>query len=173
MRNGAGVSTGAAASGSGRGKGIAAATEAMPFIERLRRLGADFLDQMEAKGAHGIRDHISQTPQDLIRRCKLSARSGKRRDLIEAATSFTNKHTANMAVKENLIHNVDKITQWLAKPEEKYGVFLCQHDHVIGYGTTRLAQAMKYDLSVSRVVLEADTTSSLGFKLITTFPVAE
>ena len=149
----------------------ATAAKATPLIEQLRPLGADFLDIMEAKGAHGIRDHVGQTPQDLIRRCKLSARSGKRRDLIEAATSFPNKHTANMAVKENLIHNVDAITQWLARPGEKHGVFLHQHDHTIGFGTTRLAPAMQYDLSISRVILEVDTTSPLGFKLITTFPV--
>ncbi|MBM3893630.1 hypothetical protein FJ365_04505 [Candidatus Dependentiae bacterium] len=147
----------------------AEATKSVPLIERLRSLGADFLDQMEAAGGHALRDHVGKTPQDLIKRIITTD------EHLSAATAFINKHTANQSVLTNLRKNASAIEEWLVtNPGTKaQKAFVCKHNFPIGFGVAEKSTTIINDLTTSRVILIPDPTRPLGFRINTAFPIID
>ena len=132
--------------------------------QKIRNVGDDILDIMKKAGGHTLEKHVGQTNNELI----LRAMNSK----IGAASSFTNKHTAINAVKENLRNNAEEIAKWLRSNQHiKQKAFEFLHDNTIGYGVTQGKKCPVYNLKVSKVVIEIDKTQDLGFKILTSFPM--
>jgi hypothetical protein len=156
------------------GATAAEAAKSVPLIERLRPVGADFLDKMEAAGGHTLQKHVGQTPQELLRRCKISARETSKGPKITGATSFTNKQTANTAVLQNIRNNANFIEAWIASPVDQkklHTAFDFSHDFPIGFGVEEKSKTVIYDLATSRVTITRDPSNALGFRVVSAFPV--
>jgi len=132
---------------------------------KIRSVGDDILDQMEAAGGHTLEKHVSITDEELIKRAI--------QEDVEAATSFTNKSTAVKAVKQNLRKNADDIVDWLANPQSSRKTFDVTHNYGIGKGVLSDNKTILSDLTKSRIVLVKDSTQELGFRIISAFPVVK
>ncbi len=126
-----------------------------------------FLDQMEAKGAHALRDHVGKTPQDLIKRIITTD------EHLSAATSFTNKQTANTAVLQNIRNNANAIEAWITSPVDPRRpnkAFEFTHDIPTGFGVAEKSKTVVHELTTSRVTIARDPLSVLGFRVDSAFP---
>ena len=161
-------SAGASAAASGRGgAGAGASAVAEPLIEKLRYLGPDFLDQMEAAGGHALRDHVSHTNQSLILRAN-------RETGIEYATAFLNKRVATQAVLENMRNNAVAIQDWVASTpllkDRPTKAFIYSHTRPLGFGVAEDKKTVLYNLSKSKVIIKRDKQAPLGFRVHTAYP---
>lgn len=129
----------------------------------IRNVDNNILDIMELAGGHTIERHVSKTNQELIRRAI--------KEDVDAATSYANKAIATKAVQENLRKNANEIAKWLNESDTGRKVFDVSHNYPIGKGALGDKKQIINDLSNSRVVLVRDSTSELGFRILTTFPV--
>lgn len=88
------------------------------------------------------------------------------------AKSFTNKSTATQCVQQNLRKNADQIENWL---QDSYNqnplVVECNHWYEIGYGAQAGSQHITYGLTSSKIFMVKDSSVSLGFKIITAYPL--
>jgi hypothetical protein len=132
--------------------------------KRICNIGEDVLDVMEELGGHAMERHVSKNNDWLGYR----AMHGK----VKAASTFTDKHTAIKAVKENLRHNSREIVEWI---KDKYTdpkiTFEFFHRHSLGKTIPKGKTTPIENLTTTRVVLIKDTDSCLGFKILTAYPV--
>jgi hypothetical protein len=131
---------------------------------KIRNVGDDILDIMEKAGGHTLEKHVAKKFD------KLRARFGSGE--VNMASAFTNKKIAINAVKDNLRRNVKDIASWLVNdPIRKEIVVECSHSYTLGKGTLKSKKSPCYNLASSRMILRRDDTQSIGFKIITAFPV--
>ncbi|MDC2864640.1 RNase A-like domain-containing protein [Bacillus sp. BP-3] len=128
----------------------------------IRNVGDDILDVMESNGGHTLEKHVSKSNEDLIKRAI-------QEDV--DATSYTNKNTATKAVQENLRKNADEISKWLNEEKGGRKVFDVEHKYSIGKGVLEDKKQVMYNLNKSRVVLIRDSSSEVGFRILTSFPL--
>ncbi|NEW09152.1 S8 family serine peptidase [Paenibacillus sp. SYP-B3998] len=132
---------------------------------KIRNVGDDILDRFEgypnANGGHTLRDHVSMTNEELVRRAIQEELD---------ATSFENKSTAIKAVQQNLRKNASQIEEWL-KNSGGIKAFEVDHGYSIGFGAAEKTGTMRYNLTKSRVVLVRDSSISEGFYILTSFPI--
>ncbi|WP_202882524.1 RNase A-like domain-containing protein [Gracilibacillus saliphilus] len=145
----------------GRGDGNKVTSNVNPEV--IRKVDNDILDRMESLGGHTIDRHVGKTNEELIKRAI--------QQNVEAATSFTDKSTAIKAIQENLRKNANNIAEWINNSDTGRKVFDVSHKNSIGKGALEDKKQIIYDLTNSRVVLIRDTSSELGFRILTSFPV--
>jgi hypothetical protein len=136
------------------------------IAQKIRNVGDDILDVMEKAGGHTLERHIGKRNSDLTKRIAKSP-------VVKSASSFTNKRMAIKSVKENLRNNADEIASWLMTnptlDQKKSFDFL--HSYHIGKGAIKSTKKAPCDLVKSRVVLIPNSTSELGFDILTAFPI--
>ena len=71
--------------------------------DEIRRINDDIIDQMDSNGGHIQEKHVGKSNEFLLQR---AIHEGD-------ATSFPNKRTATTAIKENILRNVNRISDWL------------------------------------------------------------
>jgi hypothetical protein len=135
------------------------------IVQKIRNVGDDILDVMEKAGGHTLKRHVNKKHSDLIARAM--------EDTYDTITTFSNKRTAINAVKENLKHNAEKITSWLATnpPHNSKKSFDFLHTYQIGQGVIKGKKNALHPLTESRIVLIPCSTNEFGFEIITSFPI--
>ncbi|MCG8483194.1 MAG: hypothetical protein MJA31_07810 [Clostridia bacterium] len=130
---------------------------------KLRNIADDILDQMEAAGGHTLEKHVSKTNNELINRAVNEGID---------ATSFANKSTATKSVQQNLRNNASEIEKWLDNSSNNgYLIVDYNHMNVIGSGAKAGSQHITNGLTKSRIFMVKDSSQSLGFKIITSYPI--
>ena len=130
---------------------------------KIRNVADDILDQMEVAGGHTLERHVSMTNNELINRAVSEGVD---------ATSFTDKSTAIKCVQQNLRKNADEIERWLKNSSNQNPLLVvCYHRYEIGYGAQSGSQHITYGLMSSKIFMVKDSSMSLGFKIITSYPI--
>jgi len=145
--------------------GGSAAAAHQDIVQKIRNVGDDILDVMEKAGGHTLKEHVSKTHSKLISRISTIK--------TKTVTSFTNKHVAINAVKENLKYNAEKIASWLVTnpPHNAKKSFDFLHPYHIGNGIIKGKRNGLQSLNESRIVLTPCLTNEFGFEIITSFPI--
>ena len=120
------------------------------------------LEAHENAGGHLLERHVGKTPEDL------SARLASDKD-IDAASSFTDKATAEKAVAETIETNQAKIDSWLASGAKRPLAISQTMDEPVGISMPRGAPAASPTSSV-RVILVRDASFPDGYRILTGFP---
>lgn len=136
------------------------------IVYKIRNVGDDILDIMEKAGGHTLERHVGQTHSDLL----IRAIDAKGSDTI---STFSSKRIAIKSVQENLKNNCSQITTWLQNnpSPNKPKSFDFIHSQEIGNGIFKGKKNRLHSLNSSRVVLLADSSNELGFKIVTSFPI--
>jgi hypothetical protein len=136
------------------------------IAHKIRNIGDDILDIMEKLGGHTLERHVGQTYEELFKRAIDAPGS-------DAISTFSSKRVAIKSVQENLKNNCTQITTWLQNnpSPKKPKAFEFLHSREIGNGIIKGKKNGVYSLYSSRVVLLADLSSELGFKIVSSFPI--
>lgn len=129
---------------------------------KIRNVADDILDVMEGPQSHTIALHVSMTNQELIYRAISEAKD---------ATSYLNKSTAIKCVQQNLRRNADIVEEWLKNSNNNPLKIICNHEYSIGYGARSGMNNITYGLMNSQIYMVRDSTLSLGFRIITSYPI--
>ena len=142
--------------------------------DEIRRIDDDIIDQMDGNGGHIQERHVGKSNEYLLQR---AIHDGD-------ATSFPNKRTATMAIKENIRRNVNQISDWLNNPKGKTLTIYTTHKYPVGYGvdattgvvkngklTSKASKHVKYGLTSSKVYMVKDPDMPNRYKIITAYPV--
>jgi hypothetical protein len=134
-----------------------------PIIYDIYTLGDDILDIMENAGGHTIARHVTKSYAYLQERAATMKKG--------IATSFMSKKIAVAAVKDSLKKNSKKIYAWLTVLPQKRIVLQCSHDYPVGYGVYKNHHALCTNLHCSKMVMDKNGEQSLGFVIITAYPI--
>ena len=88
-----------------------------------------------------------------------------------AVSSFHDRATAERAVHDNIIQNQSKINTWLHNTNASQRPFMAHHGFSTGRSVERSDPSHVQDVSGSRVVLQRDASSPLGYQILTSHPV--
>jgi Bacterial CdiA-CT RNAse A domain len=140
---------GKAGSGSGGGK------------VQIAGIPGGSLEAHERAGGHLLERHVGKTAEDLRERLQRDTR-------ISAASSFTDKKSAEEAVVATIAANQKKITGWLKGDEDRLVISYSGRKVIgisMGRGSNRARDAMDV-----RLVLVRDKRFAGGWRILTGYP---
>lgn len=129
------------------------------------KISDDILDEMEGppKNGHTIERHVGKTEEQLRERL--------RTDKVSAASTYDNKEVATKAVKDSLQQHEAEIQKWLTDSKENRLVLNTKHNFAVGKTVLKREMRLYDNLHDTVTVLARDQESSLGFKIITSYPI--
>lgn len=110
----------------------------------LRDLSAD-----EARGGHTLRKHVGRTDGQLAERLRRESR-------VSAASSFTDRETAERVVGAAIAENADRIARWVARGRDRGSLVLDVEQPAPVGRMLRRGERRARDCSGGTVVLRAD-----------------
>lgn len=110
---------------------------------------------------HTIRNHVGKSESDLRKRLELEP-------TIRRASSFHDRATAEDAVSQVLDKKAAHVSKWLAGSKEREDFWL-HLDKPVGISLEKGADGAK-TVSGVRVRLRRDSSSELGYAIVTAFP---
>lgn len=120
------------------------------------------LSQDEAKGGHTLRKHVGRSDQDLRERLR-------REREISAASTYTDRHTAETFIASCLEENQVRIRQWLAEDRHPNLALDCIGDPAWPIGRTlRRGQSQPEPCSNATLVLK--WTPPQDYYVLTSYP---
>lgn len=129
------------------------------------KISDNILDEMEGppKNGHTIERHVGKTEEQLRERL--------RTDKVSAASTYYSKEIATKAVKDSLEQHNAEIEKWLTKSKENRLVLNTKHTFPVGKTVLKRDMRLYDNLHDTVTVLARDRESSLGFKIITSYPI--
>ena len=119
------------------------------------------LEANEKAGGHLLERHVGRTPEQLRQRLQSDTR-------ISAASSFTDKKSAEAGVSSCLAASQKKITAWLKGDEDRL-VITHRSATPVGISMSRGATKPR-DAQGVRLVLVRDNRFTGGWKILTGYP---
>ncbi len=133
----------------------------------IRNLTEDLLLKMEGfKNGHLLTRDSGKSVNYLKRRLVNEPR-------LEFATTFYNTAIATKAVRQNLSHNADDISKWLADKRNPIFISKFEHSFPVGEGFKKGTKKLRKMLKTSKIVLYKDSSVDIGFRIQTGFPVID
>jgi hypothetical protein len=129
-----------------------------------QKVSDSILDEMEGppKNGHTLERHVGKTDEELKERI--------RRENVTAASTYYDKKTATKAVQESLRTHDQEISQWLNKSKRDRLVLYTHHSFAVGKSVLRSDMRVHEDVHDTVTVLAKDPSSSLKYKIITSYP---
>jgi hypothetical protein len=127
---------------------------------RMTRSEPRDLSQDEAAGGHTLRKHVGRTDDQLRERLQHEHE-------ISAASTWTDRQTAERAIGNALAQNQDKIQRWLARDSHSNLVLDYDGDHPIGRSLRRDADQPE-PCSHATIVLKWSAQGS--YYVLTSYP---
>lgn len=135
------------------------------FKDKIKNIDDNIISDMDARGGHIKARHIGQSREDMAKR---AAKLGEYNPSA-AVTTYSSEDVATKAVKDALNGNVNKIENWIKNPQKPRLTIYENHSYSVGEGVSA-SGVFKEGIQRTVTVLEIDTTSPLGFRIITSYP---